>query len=438
MRNRDTISPLQRAEATAKMKQARFAMVIVVIISGMVLALMVLAANTQVPQIARAAGVVIPQGNYSRIESVEGGIVSSVLVRDGDLVEVGDVLLEVRNPSLVQEREQLRDSLDFARQRLANVEAIAAGIGAPTHERDAVLLETKTQRLNQAATRLELFYNAQAIQRTTIQQKRKTTETLSRALSQTLERVANQEALLKSKSNRFSRGLLTQNDLQAAQSQFEDARARASDTRISLVEAEESLILAEAERESQKLVLLEEILQEKSELEAELRSLGSDADIVEERMAHQQIRATARGRIQFADPISLGEYIEPGKIVFELLPIKQTLVVEVKVSNTDYGYIDVGQPVSVSFDNFDARRYGKVQGTVSSLSPVPLIDENTGETYFRTNIDLSRSSIGEGQFRRPIEAGFTSVAEMQTGGSSLLSYILRPIERTLSTAFSER
>lgn len=438
MKNRDTKSPLKKAEATANMKQARFAIIIVMIISGMVLALIFLAGHTQVPQIARATGVVIPQGSYSRIESVEGGIVSSVLVRDGDLVEAGDVLLEVRNPSLVQERARLRDSLDFARQRHANIEAIAAGIDASPHERGAVLLEIKTKRLNQAATRLELFYNAQAIQRTTIQQKRKTTATLSNALLQTLERVANQEVLLKSKSDLFSRGLLTQNDLQAAQSQFEDARAQALDTRVSLVEAEESLILAEAERESQRLVLLEELLHEKSELEAELRSLGSDANIVEERLAHQQIRAIAGGRIQFADPMSLGEYIEPGQIVFKLLPVKQTLVVEVKVSNTDYGFIDVNQPVSVSFDNFDARRYGKVQGTVSSLSPVPLIDENTGETYFRTRIDLSRSSIGEGQFRRPIKAGFTSVAEMQTGGSSLLSYMLRPIESTLSTAFSER
>jgi len=431
-------SPLQKAEVAASSMQMRFAILSVLIVSSMIVSLIFLASQTQVPQIARASGVVIPKGSYTKIDSVEGGIVHAIRVSDGDLVEAGQILIEVRNPSIEAEYSRLQDAQAFARQRHANVAAIASGIETPDDQRSTNLGQLRADGLIQAATRLELFYNAQAIQLKTIEQRTKTVETLNRALSQATERVTIQRELMRDKQDLFDRKLMRQDEFQNAQSQFEDVRARASDTLIRLVEAGESLVAAETKKDSEKLVLLEEVLLEKSELESELAGLSSDIASLKQRMGRQHLRSSNPGLIQFSSPTSIGEYIEPGQTVLEVLPVKETLVVEVKVSNTDFGFVGVGQEVAVSFDNFDARRYGKVEGKVSALSPVPQVDEMTGETYFRTNIDLSSTTIGEGPFRRPIMAGFTSVAEMQTGQSSLLSYLLRPIERTLSSAFRER
>ncbi|MEL7012087.1 MAG: HlyD family type I secretion periplasmic adaptor subunit, partial [Pseudomonadota bacterium] len=104
----------------------------------------------------------------------------------------------------------------------------------------------------------------------------------------------------------------------------------------------------------------------------------------------------------------------------------------------DHGHVETGKPVSNTFDNFDVRRYGKAKGVLKSVSPVPLQDEMTGEVYFRAFVELDVGVLGTQSFRTPIQAGFTNVTEMITGETALLSYLLRPVEQTIKTAFSER
>ena len=97
--------PIQRAAERHQKSQPRFATFLILTMIAMVSGLLVLAAHTQVPQITRAPGVVIPFGSYGKIESVDGGIVEAIYVQDGARVEKGDVLLDLRNPQLVREAD---------------------------------------------------------------------------------------------------------------------------------------------------------------------------------------------------------------------------------------------------------------------------------------------------------------------------------------------
>ncbi|WP_170351229.1 hypothetical protein [Ruegeria atlantica] len=72
------------------------------------------------------------------------------------------------------------------------------------------------------------------------------------------------------------------------------------------------------------------------------------------------------------------------------------------------------------------------------LDSVSLVDEMTGETYFRASIQLAEKSIGSGAYERPLQAGMTVVAEMTTGENTLLAYMLKPVHHTVNNAFDER
>ncbi|MEL7389198.1 MAG: HlyD family type I secretion periplasmic adaptor subunit, partial [Pseudomonadota bacterium] len=124
--------------------------------------------------------------------------------------------------------------------------------------------------------------------------------------------------------------------------------------------------------------------------------------------------------------------------LFELLPTRQSLVAEVRIPSLEIGHVQPDHQVSVTVDTFDVRRFGKVEGAIRSVSPAPLIDEQTGESYFRAFVELSGDHIGEGPFRRPLQSGMTVVAEMVTDEKTLLAYLLKPVERSLNKAFSER
>ena len=430
--------PIQKAADKYHKAQPRFAAFLVFSLAAMVCALLVLAANTQVPQITRAPGAVIPSGSYGKIESVDGGIVEAIHVRDGATVKIGDVLIELRNPQLIQEAGELEDNLKAAKARHANVAAILETVDADDVGRDKVLEDLRKSGLAQAATRLQLFYGGQDILRLSVEQKRRSVDMLESAVSLARLRSQRQLQSADNKKNLSDSGLVTINEYHNAVSRSDDANARLADAEIRLVQAEESLVLTRAQLQENLLTLVEELVREASELEAEIGRLNSAQRIVTERLSRQNIVTGRAGIIQYTTFPSIGELIEPGQAIFDVLPVHQNLVIEARVPNSDHVHIVIGQPASITFDNFDVRRYGKAKGVLKSLSPVPLQDEMTGEVYFRAFVELDTAVLGNKSFQTPIQAGFTNVTEMITGETALLSYLLRPVERTIKTAFSER
>ncbi|MEM8974892.1 MAG: HlyD family type I secretion periplasmic adaptor subunit [Pseudomonadota bacterium] len=430
--------PLQRAVEKHHKSQPRFAAFLSLTLAAMVFGLFVLAANTQVPQITRAPGVVIPTGSYSKIESVDGGIVEAIHARDGAYVEKGDVLLELRNPQLVLEAEEVSNNLQITQRKHANVVAAIANLHMGESNQAVELEDMRVAGLATAATRLELFFGGQDILRLSIQQKQRSVEKLDNAVSVARQRSNRQLQLVEDKRVLSDRGLVTINEYHSAVSRSDDAIARMAEAEVRLVQAEESLALTRAQLQENQLTLMEELVREQSDLEAEVRRLQSAHRIVEERLARQRIVSGYEGVIQYTVFPSVGEFIEPGQAIFEILPVHQSLVIEAKVPNSDHGHIEVGQAVAISFDNFDVRRYGKGKGVVSSFSPIPIVDNVTGETYFRAFVTLEDPILQGPVSRMIVQAGFTNVSEVATGESSLLSYIVRPIERTLTKAFSER
>ena len=430
--------PIQRAVDQHHNAQPRFAAFIALALAGMVSALLLLAANTHVPQITRAPGVVVPTGSYGKIESVDGGIVEAIHVRDGATVKKGDVLIELRNPQLVQEADQHRDNLEAAHARHSNVSAILANLEADNEDHAQVLEDLRKDGLAPAATRLHLFYGGQDILHLSVDQKRRSVDMLEHAVALARQKSERQFEIVETKRSLSDSGLVTINEYHNAISRADDADARLADAEVRLVQAEESLVLTRAQLKENLLTLTEELVREKSDLEAEIGRLTSAQNIAKERLTRQKLVAANAGVVQYTSFPSIGEFIEPGLAIFEILPVHQNLVIEARVSNSDHGHIEIGQPTSVTFDNFDVRRYGKVTGVLKSLSPVPLQDEITGDVYFRAFVELDTAVLGDRAFRTPIQAGFTNVTEMITGETALLSYMLRPVERTIQTAFSER
>ncbi|MEO1018763.1 MAG: HlyD family type I secretion periplasmic adaptor subunit [Pseudomonadota bacterium] len=430
--------PVQRAAEKHQRAQPRFAAFLILMLVAMVSGLLILAAHTRVPQITRAPGVVVPSGSYGKIESVDGGIVEAIYVQDGSRVEQGDVLLDLRNPQLIREADELVDNLEIAQSRFANSTAALANLEAAEVDQAGALADLRNAGLSMAATRLELHYGGQDVLRLSIEQKHRTVDMLDNAVALARQRSERQLQLVETKRTLSERGLVTINEYQNAVSRSDDAITRLSDTEIRLVQAEESLVLTRAQLQENRLLLIEELVREKSDLEAEIRRLNSAQRIAEERLKRQKIVTAHTGVIQFTTFPSVGELIEPGQAIFEVLPNNQSLVIEAKVPNSDHGHIQVGQQVAISFDNFDTRRYGKATGILSSFSPIPLTDEITGEPYFRAFVTLDDPVLEAMNVSVPIQAGFTNVTEMVTGESSLLAYLVRPVQRTLTAAFSER
>ncbi len=432
------VGPIDRAVARRKARRPRIAGMMALTLAAMIGGLIVLAWQTTVPQITRAPGVVVPMGNYPQIEVMDGGIVETVFVSDGQRVAAGDMLVALRNPDLLREAHAIEQDIATATRQRDNAVAILSALNAATPVTQHSAQVFAEAGLEQAAARLELYVDSQRLQAASIAQNHATHAILIEARQVARDRADRKQDSVNRVQALYDRGLVTLTALQREINEADGLRADAAEAAVAVARAADSVLTAEAGRQAETLALREETLTRAEEAEAELASLKTAYAVVQEKLAALRIAAPADGVVQAVDFPSPGAVIAPGETIFRLLPTDQSLVVEARIPNVELGHVALDYPVAVTFDSFDVRRYGKVDGQLAFLSPVPLVDEKTGESYFRATVDLAADQIGSGAFERPVQAGLTVVAEMVTGEQSLLAYALKPIQHTLSHAFNER
>ncbi len=441
MRNtsrKQQVGPIAKAKQRDKSYQARVAGLIAVIFSGMVVALVVLSGHTQVPQVTRAPGTVVPVGDYTQIELMDGGIVDRVYVHDGDRVNAGDVLVELRHPDLSKEQLRLQEQISTIERKLTNAMTVLKFLERGETASQETLTRLRSDKQMRAAATLEIFAESQKVKAISIAQRQETLGILEVSQTFTLERIERKKEEVERARRLNAQGLTTQRDLARETDQLDALRTAASDGEVRLAQTRSALTLTQAEMAEQSLNLREELLQEIEELQDLRSELEVSLHVVDRKLADMKVVSPSEGIVQSVAFPNVGEVISPGETIFELLPTRLDLMVEARIPNREIGHVGVEQEVKLAVDTYDVRRFGKVDGHITALSPVPLIDEQTGETYFRASIQLDGKTIGRDAFESPLQAGMTVVAEMTTGEKTLLAYMLKPVHQTLNNAFSER
>ncbi|WP_425084486.1 HlyD family type I secretion periplasmic adaptor subunit [Ruegeria profundi] len=430
--------PLDRSARLKRARAPRFAAFLALAITGFLASLIALSWRTEVPQITRAPGTIVPMGHYFKIETMEGGIVRSVHVQDGQTVEIGDVLIELHHPALTKEMEVLSAQASSVARDLRNEQAVLAMLEGDTSQRSTQIQTLRNAGLTTATARIELFLESQKVQRVSIEQQTKTLQILEDAAEFARQRVTKKKQVLDRYAKLQTQGLKSLSDFLEEEDEVDAMRAAAEDARVRVAEARNALTLAKAALAEEALTLREDVLTRINALEHEHHQLQISQKLLEARLADLRLIAPVRGVIQSVASPNPGEVIAPGETLYELLPTRQTLMVEARIPNSEVGHVALEHPVAISVDTFDARRFGKVEARLQSVHPLPMTDEQTGETYFRASFILADSTIGIGALNRPLQAGMTVVAEMTTGEQTLLSYLLKPVQLTLERAFNER
>lgn len=437
-KTRQKRGPIAKTKHKEKTRQTRFSALIAIVFSGMVAALVILAGHTDVPQVTRAPGTIVPVGDYTQIEVMEGGIVERVFVQDGDRVKAGDVLVELRHPDLSKEQQKLHEQLATLDRKLLQARTVLETLSNDDAVSKAQLVSLRNRNMHRAAATLEIHAESQSVKQQTILQQQETLKILKASQQFTLERVERKKIELDRARRLHGQGLTTSRDLARDADQLDALRTAASDGEVRLAQARNALTLAQAEISEQTLTLRQEMLNQIEDLTDMRSELLVSLHIVDRKLQELRITAPNMGIVQSVAFPNSGEVIAPGETIFELLPSQLDLMVEARIPNGEIGHIGTEQPVNLTVDTYDVRRFGKVQGKIAAVSPVPLVDEQTGETYFRASIQLAEKSVGSGAYERPLQAGMTVVAEMTTGENTLLAYMLKPVHQTVNNAFDER
>ncbi|WP_417834937.1 HlyD family type I secretion periplasmic adaptor subunit [Thalassospira xiamenensis] len=401
------------------------------------IALIAWAATTQIKETATTFGQVMPTGAVNKIQHLEGGIISEIMVRDGDLVEKDQVLMRLKPEASQAELSQAETRLASLRLEAERYRALAE-----SRDPDFTLLMDQYPELaknQQEIYRIKTDLDSSQREILDVQIKERNAE-LAQLQQQegTLRRsveLLNQEVTMR--RSLYEQGLNSKVLFLNIQRELNEAQGNLSSVIAEMARARETIAEANLRQNELRNSQREEALSELGRLGGEIAQADEALRKLKDRVARLEIRAPSKGYIKGLQFTTIGGVIAPAQVVMELVPTDDALVAETRISTEDIGHVHLGQPVTVKVSAFDYIRYGSISGELVSISASTFVDED-GRPYYKGRVALDSDQVGEGARAQPIIPGMTVQADIQTGERTLLQYLLKPVYVSLDQAFSER
>ena|SRR6266850_6383257 len=403
----------------------------------MVLAV-VWASLAQVDEVTRGEGRIITVSQTQSIQNMEGGILAQIVVREGELVEKGQVLFRIdptRHASDFQGAQQEARALSVRIARLA-AEAQRTPFEVPEEIGQAAPALAAEEAALYRARQADLD-NKTAILRDQVTQRRQElvelrgrAERLDEALGFLLKEIALTAPLAKA-------GVVSEVELLRLERESARVRVELDGARLAMPRVEAAISEARRKQQDTELAFRSQAAAELAEAKARLAKLAESLPALHDRVQRAEVRAPVRGVVKAIASRTVGGVVAPGAAIAELVPVDESLLAEVKVRPGDIAFVFVGQRALVKVVAYDFSIYGGLPGTVSHVSPDAL-QPPQGEAYFVAHVRTDSSSIAFRGRQLAIMPGMTVEADLLTGRKSVLDYLLKPVNRARERALRER
>ncbi|WP_426106680.1 HlyD family type I secretion periplasmic adaptor subunit [Massilia sp. TSP1-1-2] len=404
-------------------------------LAGVIVLGIVWSALVQVDEITRGDAKVIPARQLQVLQSLDGGIVSQILVKEGDMVTEGQILLQVdstRFESTVRENRSQYLSLLAKAARLRALgenkpfvpppEAVA---GDPrTVDEERRLYETATSELQTQLTiaRQQLAQRSQELNEAT---------TKKRQAAQSYESTARELAVTKPL---LASGAVSEVELLRLQRDVDRFKAEGeiAGSQIARVQAG----ISESTRKVQEVELTyrNTASKEYSETMARLNSLLQSGTGLADRVKQSALRSPVKGTIKRLLVNTVGGVVQPGRDVVEIVPLEGRLLLEAKVAPRDIAFLKPGQRAIVKFTAYDFSVYGGLNASLEHIGADSVTDDR-GNVFYTVRVATDQATLAG---NLPIIPGMVAEVDIITGKKTILSYLLKPVLRAKSAAMTER
>lgn len=341
----------------------------------------------EVVEVSTGSGRVIPISREQVVQSLEGGIVANLSVREGDIVEQGQILAQL-DPT--QSASSVGESAARYRAALASVARLEAEVNdTPLNFSDEL------DEYPELIARETLLYQTRRL-----------------GLEQSLAGLNDSLRLVREELN------ITQSLVEVgAASNVEVLRLRRQETELQLQATDirsEYLILAR-----------EELSKAKAEVDALSAVIRGRSDT----LTRLTLRSPVRGIVKDIEVTTTGGVIPPNGRLMVIVPLDDQLRIEARISPRDIAFIHPGQPASVKITAYDYSTYGGLDGEVVLISPDTIQDEVQPEVFYYRVFILTDSDalVNEAGTRFPIVPGMIATVDIRTGNKTIFDYLIKPI-----------
>jgi adhesin transport system membrane fusion protein len=365
----------------------------------MVTAFVTWAAVFEIDQAVRAQGQVIPEDRTQVIQAADGGVLQQLFVSEGERVRKGQLLASL-------EKERASAAVEEVESRIANLEVTRRRAVAEATETAPVFGAFARSHPSIVAVQQALYLQNLSALRTEI-------EALNGALHLAME------------------------EFELTQRLFETGDV----SRVELMRAERQVVEMRQRRDVMRQKYRTDARKEIARIDEELNSQLSKRRERQSILGKTDVAAPLDGVVKFLRINTLGGVLRPGDELMQISPTEGGYVIEAKVSPADIGQLRLGMPVSARMDAFDYTIYGSLQGRLTYLSSDTLSEQGPSGgnlVYYRAHVAVDTAQRNERLRLELLKAGMTVSIDIQTGRSTVLAYMAKPILRAFSGALSEK
>lgn len=397
------------------------------------------AATYKIEETARATGRVIPSQQVQVVQSLEGGIVRDITVREGDIVAPGDVLMRIDDTRFDAERGELleREAAILAESARLTAEArFAAELDFPALLQARAPLAVAAEQEVFLSRREQLKRELRVLEAQLLQRRGELSEI--RALRDRTEGIiAPLSAEIALTQDMFDRGLVPQIELLRLQSRLAELNGDLGVSRASEPRLQAAIAEAENQIDAARSAYVLSARQRLATLQLELAVVQETLRSANDRVTRAQLRAPVRGTINRVNATTIGAVVQPGAALVEIVPIDDSLLIEADLGPRDIAFVSPGEPASVKISAYDYVIYGALEGEVVRIGADTIATEEGGE-FFRVIVRTNKSYLGTEEKPLPITPGMIASVDIQTGEKTVLSYLAKPILRAQAEALRER
>ena len=403
--------------------------------AAVVLLLLLWAGLARVDEVTKGDAKVISSKQLQQVQSMDGGVVTSILVREGQVVEAGQLLLKIDETRATSGARE-NAAQGFALQaRVARLRALAEGgqFQPPPHqgaEEQRIAAEERSLFLNRSA---ELVNQLSISQQQLAQRQQELSEMRARRAAAERGLALSQQELNRTKPLLAS-GAVSEVDIIKLDRDVSRSRGETEQSGAQILRAQASIFEAQRKIQETELSFRNEARKELAENMGRLNALNEGAVALHDKVDKSQIKSPVRGRVQRLLVNTVGGVVQPGKDLVEIVPLDDKLVLEAKVQPRDIAFIHPGQAATVKFTAYDSSIYGGLEATVENISPDTVVDER-GNAFYLVRVQTKKAQLGEAL---PIMPGMTAEVDVLTGKKSVLSYLLKPVLKVQQNALRER
>lgn len=416
-------------QTPVKAKGLLYTVVLVIVV------LLVWAYFAQIDEVAKGDGKVIPSQQLQVLQSYDGGIVQDILVREGETVSKGQVLLRVDPTRYISSLEENTTQFAALAAKVQRLSALTQGqqlrFDRKLMAQAPKIVENERKLYNSNLAELD---EVAAGSDTRIMQRRQDVEEEKASLSQYEDVLVLSEKELAVTRPLLSSGAVSEIEVLRLERQIVELKANIKKSKVAIARGLNAIEEEVIKKEESRLRLINRWSQELTEATGEMATLQQSQTSLEDVVSQAELKSPINGTVQRMLFNTVGGVITPGSAVVELVPQDDQLIVEAKVSPKDIAFIREGQSAILKFSAYDYTIYGGMSAEVKHISADAITNEKD-ETYYLVRLE-TKEHIGNADL--DIIPGMIVQVDILTGKKTVLNYILSPLFNVTSAALRER